>query len=81
MRLISVGFGWGVIELWRNVGVLKYSRPGILGHPFTQKKHCHKCEDNERSDDLAKEYICGKGFPDRVRTYDGNQVCVWVTEV
>jgi hypothetical protein len=28
--LISVRFGWGVIDLWWNICILKYSRPSIL---------------------------------------------------
>lgn len=70
--LISVRFRWWVIDLWWNIDILKYSRPGILRYPFTQKKHGHEREDNKRGDDLAKEDVCGKGFPNRVGTYDGN---------
>ena len=44
--LISVRFGWGIVHLWWNINFLKYTRPSILRHPFTQKKHCHKCKDD-----------------------------------
>ena len=30
MWLISVRLEWGVVNLWRNICILKYSRPSIL---------------------------------------------------
>jgi hypothetical protein len=79
--LIGVGFRWEIVCLRWNIGILKHPRSGILRHPFTQKKQCHECEDDERGNDLTEENIRGKRFPDGVRAYERNQTRVGVSEV
>jgi len=57
------GFGLGC-----NCGIAFFenSRSGILGYPFTQKKHGDENEDDEGGDNLAGEYICRYGAKERM---------------